>query len=181
MKKSQRALFSAWTWWLGPAVEDKRPRLWPSSAPSWGTLQALILLCQPLSTPAHYTTYWETSGVYLGTKMGQYLCGMWNNNNALWEYYRGAEKGAGLFIRNKSFVVLPACVENLWRYFSFRFCRENGRVDWSVEKTFVQVLLQPLTGKQYNYMCTTCVTFMQHYMCFFIFPVPSPWQWLVGL
>lgn len=50
--------------------------------------------------------------------MGQYLCGMRNNNNALWEYYTGAEKGGGLFIRNKSFAVLPASVKNLWGFFS---------------------------------------------------------------
>lgn len=50
----------------------------------------------PLSCPAHYTTYWETSGLYLSTKMGQYLCGMWNNNNALWEYYTGAANGGQL-------------------------------------------------------------------------------------
>lgn len=66
----------------------------------------------PLSTPAHYTTSWETSGVYFGIKMGQYLCGMWNTNNVLWEYYTGPEKGGGLFIRNKSFAVLPASDEN---------------------------------------------------------------------
>lgn len=125
-----QALFGARTWWLGPAGGDKRPRLWPPSAPSWGTPQALILPCQPLSTPAHYTTSWETSGVYLGTKMGQYLCGMRNNNNALWEYCAGAEKGGGLFIRNKSSAVLPASVENLRWYFSFTFCRLKG---WSAE------------------------------------------------
>lgn len=95
-------------WWI------QRPVLWPSSAPSQGTQRALILLCQPLSTPAHYTTSWETSGVYFGIKMGQYLCGMWNNNNALWEYYTGPEKGGGLFIRNKSFAALPASDEKLF-------------------------------------------------------------------
>lgn len=54
-------------WWPGPAGGDKRPKLWPSSTPSWGTLRALILLCQPLSTPAHYTTSWEISGVLVYT------------------------------------------------------------------------------------------------------------------
>lgn len=78
----------------------------PHLPPSWGTQRALILLCQPLSTPAHYTTSWEISGVYFSIKKGQYLCGMWNNNIALWEYYTGPEKGAGLFIRNKSFAAL---------------------------------------------------------------------------
>lgn len=55
------ACLSAWTRCLGPAGGDKRPRLWPSSAPDWGVLWALILFCQPLSTSAHYTTYWFTS------------------------------------------------------------------------------------------------------------------------
>lgn len=57
-------------WWIQRAV------LWPSSAPSQGTQRALILLCQPLSTPAHYTTSWETSGVYFGIING--TIPLWN-------------------------------------------------------------------------------------------------------
>lgn len=155
-----QVFFSAWTKRLGPAGGYKRPLLWTSTAPSWGSQRALILLCQPLSTPAHYTTSWETSGVYFGIKMGQYLCGMWNNNNALWEYYTGPEKGGGLFIRNKSFAVLPASDENL---FLLGFVEKEGWSVGTVEALVEKGCSKLLTVKPY---IIVCVPYVSHFFRF---------------
>lgn len=52
----------------GPCWQTPKaaPLAW--SACHCGTQRALILLCQAQSGPAHYTTSWETSGVYFGIK-----------------------------------------------------------------------------------------------------------------
>lgn len=98
---------SAWTWWLGPAGGDKRPQLWPSSAPGWGPLQVLILPCQPLlitpltGKPLVYTSAWKWDNTFVECEITTMHCG--NITQAL-------RKAGGLFVRNQSVAVFPSSV-----------------------------------------------------------------------
>ena len=98
---------SAWSWWLGPAGGDKRPQLWPSSAPGWGTLQVLILLCQPLlitpltGKPLVYTSAWKWDNTFVECEITTMHCG---------NITQGLRKAGGLFIRNQSVAVLLSSV-----------------------------------------------------------------------
>lgn len=154
-----QALFRAWTWWLGPAGGNKRPWLWPSSAPSRGSRQGLILLCQPLLiTPLTGKPLVYTSA----QKMGQYLCGMRNNNNALWECFTGAEKGGGPFIRNKSFTVFSACVENLWWLLFFHVKVDIDRCGSVEREKFCSNLIYFNLKNVVCMQCVTCITYIVH-------------------